>query len=74
MYGNQISNVEPLAGLTFLEYLELSDNQIIDIKPLIDNLGLGAGDRVRLINNPLSPISIGTYIPQLQARGVTVYY
>jgi len=27
-----------------------------------------------LWNNPLSDTSINTYIPQLQARGVTVYY
>jgi len=29
---------------------------------------------VVLLGNPLSPDSINIYIPQLEARGVTVYY
>jgi len=41
---------------------------------LVDNMGLGAGDYVHLKWNPLSSDSINTYIPQLQARGVTVVY
>jgi hypothetical protein len=40
----------------------------------VENPGLGPGDRVYLTGNPLSPDSINVYIPQLQARGVTVYY
>jgi len=35
---------------------------------------LGEGDAVTLNQNPLSEQSINDYIPELQARGVTVYY
>jgi len=50
------------------------DNQIGDVKPLVDNTGLGDGDEVWLSENPLSEQSINEYIPALEARGVTVYY
>jgi len=39
----------------------------------VDNEGLSEGDRVYLMGNPLSSDSINIYIPQLRARGVTVY-
>jgi len=35
---------------------------------------LSDGDSVEIIGNPLSAISIDTYIPQLEARGVIVSY
>jgi hypothetical protein len=41
---------------------------------LVQNAGLGPGDKVYLTWNPLSSDSINIYIPQLQARGVTVSY
>ena len=72
--GNQISGVSPLANLTSLTLLNLSDNRISDIEPLVDNLGLSQGDKVYLLNNPLSSSSISTYIPRLEARGVIVEY
>jgi len=39
----------------------------------VDNGGLGAGDKIWLSGNPLSEQSINDYIPELEARGVTVY-
>ncbi len=71
---NQISDISALAGLANLTWLYLENNQISDISPLVNNLGLSQGDTLRLSNNPLSSTSIDTYIPQLQARGVSVYY
>jgi Leucine-rich repeat (LRR) protein len=71
---NQISNISPLANLTSLTWLRLHSNQISDIEPLVNNTGLAQGDTVNLTINPLSDTSINTYIPRLQARGVTVYY
>jgi hypothetical protein len=71
---NQISDITPLANLTNLTSLYLSDNLITDISPLVQNEGLGTGDHVNLDGNPLSSDSINIYIPQLQARGVTVQY
>jgi Leucine-rich repeat (LRR) protein len=72
--SNQISNISPLATLTSLTGLLLNGNQISDISPLVANAGLSAGDVVFLGENPLSSDSINIYIPQLEARGVTVYY
>jgi len=74
LHGNQISNVSALTNLTDLDMLGLMQNPISDISPLVDNLGLGEGDTVILVNNPLSEESINTYVPQLEARGVTVEY
>jgi len=61
-------------GLTKLEQLWLSDNGISDILPLVNNPGISQGDEMYLSNNPLSSTSTNTYIPQLRARGVNVYY
>jgi internalin A len=72
--SNQISDITSLSGLTSLSDLYLDYNQISDIGPLVDNTGLAAGDEVDLRGNPLSAVSLTTYIPQLEARGVTVYY
>ena len=71
---NQISDISPVANLTSLTYLHLDDTQISDISPLVDNEGLSEGDEVYLLDNPLSWDSINIYIPQLEARGVTVLY
>ena len=51
----------------------MTKNQVNDINTLIQNTGIDTGDRVWLSDNPLSETSINTYIPQLEARGVTVY-
>jgi Leucine-rich repeat (LRR) protein len=71
---NQISDISSLANLTSLTCLNLQDNQISDISALVQNEGLSTGDLVDLHSNPLSSDSINIYIPQLQTRGVTVYY
>jgi Leucine-rich repeat (LRR) protein len=74
LYGNQISDISYLDDLINLTFLGLSTNQISDISPLVDNLGLGDGDEVDLESNRLSDDSINIYIPELEARGVTVEY
>jgi Leucine-rich repeat (LRR) protein len=71
---NNISDISPLAGLTNLQYLVLWGNNISDISPLVANSGLSDGDTVNLSGNPLSTTSVDVYIPQLEARGVTVVY
>ena len=72
--NNQISDISPLESLTCLSELALQLNQISDIYPLVQNAGLSTGDVVRLVGNPLNSDSINIYIPELEARGVTVYY
>ncbi|MFO7774146.1 MAG: leucine-rich repeat domain-containing protein [Dehalococcoidia bacterium] len=74
LVGNQIEDISPLTNLTNLTHLHLGDNEISDIEALVDNPGLAEGDRVYLYNNPLNSDSINIYIPQLEARGVDVYY
>jgi Leucine-rich repeat (LRR) protein len=74
LYLNHISDISPIANLANLTVPYLQINQISDIGPLVQNEGLGTGDLVNVQVNPLSSDSIDIYIPQLQARGVTVYY
>ena len=71
---NGISHISSLVDLTSLTELYLWDNQISDIESLVNNPGLSQGDTVDLRNNPLSDTAVNTYIPQLQERGVTVYW
>ena len=74
MWDNQIENISPLSGLTNLESVNINQNIVTDILPLVNNSGIDDGDEIRLEDNPLSDTSINTYIPQLEARGVTVIY
>jgi len=67
-----IRNLSGLQYCTGLTQLNLAYNQIADIKVLTQNNGLGSGDTVRLEFNPLNDVSMNTYIPQLQSRGVDV--
>ena len=71
---NEIVDVSPLSGLTALQEVVLSVNDISDISPLVANGGLGRGDVVDVRTNPLNAESIGTHIPALQARGVSVSF
>ena len=72
--GNDIINIEPLSKLVLLNNIALENNQISDIKPFVDNPGIGIGDDIlTLFNNPLSDKTILQYIPMIQARGVKIY-
>ena len=73
LYYNQISDVSPLQNLINLHFLNLAYNQITDIYPLLST-GLGEGDSLYIFGNQLNSDSVYDYIPQLIARGVTVYY
>lgn len=71
---NSIVNVTPLRNLARLNFVNLEGNNIADIAPLALNTGLGLGDTLNLLGNPLSSTSINVAIPALAARGVTVFY
>ena len=73
MSTNEIVDISPLLGLIYLNFVELNVNQVVDIETLVNNDGINDGDEIWLVNNPLSDISINTYIPQLESRGVTVH-
>ena len=72
--SNSISDISAVTGLTNLTALRLHNNSISDISPLVANTGLGGGDDVYMVGNPLSYSSIYTHIPTLQSRGVTVEF
>ena len=63
LYWNQIDDISALSGLTSLTFLNLYSNQIRDISALVQNVGLDAGDTVDILQNPLSAVSLYTYIP-----------
>ncbi len=69
---NDISDVSAITGMGELASLNLKRNKITDIEPLVNNLGLGAGDDVDLRNNPLNQDAVNVHIPALESRGVTV--
>ncbi|MEO0852903.1 MAG: leucine-rich repeat domain-containing protein, partial [Cyanobacteria bacterium J06648_11] len=71
------SSITDLSGLEFftnLSDLNLSDNAIADISPLVNNVGLGSGDVVNLENNPLEAAALQVQIPTLESRGVQVEF
>ena len=68
-----VIDVTALQGLPNLQKLVLNNNQIADIAPLAANMGLGSGDLLYLVGNPLSKESVDVHIPALEGRGVTVY-
>lgn len=71
---NNVVSVAPLRNLARLNFVNLEGNHIVDITPLALNMGLGLGDTLNLLGNPLSSTSINVAIPALVARGVTVFY
>jgi len=74
LWTNQITDISSLAGLTNLNELYLGGNQISDVSPLVQNQGIGSGDKIVISLNPLSETSLNDYIPQLIARGVEITY
>ncbi len=74
---NQISDISTLASLTNLHILHLARNQISDLSPLLENSGLGEGDKVWLDDNNLD-LSEGSEdmenIRILEERGVRIQY
>ena len=67
--GNLIIELSTLKGLTNLTDLRLDENaNLIDIQPLLDNTGLGAGDMVNLSSTNVSCSDVDA----LRATGVVV--
>ena len=74
LWVNSVSDISVLAGLTNLKGLALLGNNITDLSPLVANTGLGEGDKIDVRGNPLSYLSLHTYIPVLQSRGVEISF
>ena len=55
IYDNPISDITALQGLTKLSELHIHDlPQLSNIQPLLENVGLGEGDRVILMRSAIS--------------------
>lgn len=72
--GNKIRDAGPLANLPRLRHLDLSDNEVTDLAPLLANEGLGVGDTLNVIGNPLGDEALSTQIPALRERGINVVH
>ena len=69
---NRIEDASSLSGMTELAALDLEGNAIADIAALVENAGLGEGDKVVLAGNPLRRTALDAQLPLLEARGVFV--
>ena len=58
--------------MTNLSAVDLEGSDISDIAALVNNAGLGPGDKIILAGNPLSEAAHDTQLPVLQERGVFV--
>ena len=58
--------------MTELEWLELDNNEIADITPLLENLDLGEGDFVDLRHNQFKDNLAKVHSTVLEGRGVMV--
>jgi Leucine-rich repeat (LRR) protein len=68
--GNDVSNLSPLTPLESLDEIWADDNLITDLTPLVDNPGIGEGDYVNVLWNPIDCVDQAANIAELEARGV----
>lgn len=75
---NGLPSVYPLEGCTGLTIMRLEGNLISNIRPLVDNPGIGESDELYLRGNCLDVGSPGSPdlldIQELESRGVAVWY
>ena len=70
---NAVSDISHLSGMIYMERLNIWDCDIVDLSPLVENVGLrGEKDFIDVRDNPLSETSLNTHIPTLRERGVRV--
>lgn len=74
--GLGIADISFLEDFENLSFLELTDNQITSLAPLVANPGIGDGDHVAVVNNPLDLNDPGVQadIQTLLDRGVDLEY
>ena len=70
--SNAVVELGTLSNLVNLTGVDLSNNDVVDVSPLVDNFNFGAGDWVTLNGNPLSEASLNAHVPNLLALGVLV--
>lgn len=70
--GDQITDITALQVLARLSWLSLFLNPITDIQALVDNTGLGQGDRVELSKRYLTSQKAQQQVQALRNRGVSL--
>lgn len=65
---NKLTDIKTLEYLTELRELKIGYNQITDIAPLLNNRGIGSGDRVNLWGNPIHV----TQVEELKRKRVSI--
>lgn len=70
---NAIKSIDALRGLPNLREVDLHDNQIADILPLVENNLFERGD-LRLWLNPLTATSLCEYLPVLRSRRIYIEF
>jgi len=71
-YNPNLINISLLASMTNLQLLYIDHASVIDLGPVYTNPGIGAGDQIKVHNNPLGRDSCCTFIPGLKSRGVDI--
>ena len=70
---NQITDISPLINLKNLVWIDLSSNEISDLEAWTHYIPAeGQSLSIIIRDNPLSEISLSTYIPAMLDNGLTV--
>ncbi len=70
---NVIRSLSALTPLEALQLLDLRHNSVVHLSPLLDNPGIGEGDRIYIANNPID-LSDCAVFQTLKDRGVVFDY
>jgi|GEM_PF-6263736 len=71
--GNPINDITPLSNLPELNILFMFGS-FSNISPLLDNTGLGPGDKIYFGSTQLDSYSSSVVVPELTSRGVSFYH
>ena len=67
--SNSVARLDALADLPNLVGIDISDNNVFDLAPLVENLDFAEGDWLSLSGNPLSEESLNEHLPRLARSG-----
>jgi len=70
--NNNISDITSFRTLKKIRNIYIKNNNVSNIYPLVQNAEFAGLGYLDLTINPLDTVSINTYIPSLQSRGIMV--
>lgn len=74
LQNTYIEDVASLGKMPKLEVVDIGNTRVTNLKPLVDNAGVGAGDVIYAKGLDLDRETLCNHIPDLIARGAAVYY